>query len=155
MCFIGDFRYPRKFSRFIRLCLYVGIEVVFIAPSSPWMNGSIENFNNWFGAKFWDKETFTSLKAMGINLDKLPLTDGKIHFIRKVDNKARINVLNEVFEVGKAFISEYVWATICMGKRKMEVYYRAKDQDAAVLIKEFNYELNEEVEPLRDDIWKT
>lgn len=128
MCFIGDFRYPRKFSRFIRLCLYVGIEVIFIAPSSPGMNGSIENFNNWFGAKlFWDKETFTGLEnirarslhfvgqhndlsawkkrdkelkqiapvrslknAMGINLDKLPLTDGKIHFIRKVDNKAGI-----------------------------------------------------------------
>jgi IS30 family transposase len=49
MYFIGDFKYPRKFSRFIRLCLYVGIEVVFINPKSPWMNGSIENFNKWFG----------------------------------------------------------------------------------------------------------
>jgi len=39
MCFIGDFRYPRKFSRFIRLCLHVGVEIIFIAPSSPWMNG--------------------------------------------------------------------------------------------------------------------
>jgi len=155
MCFIGDFRYPRKFSRFIRLCLYVGIEVVFIAPSSPWMNGSIENFNNWFGAKFWDKETFTSLKAMGINLDKLPLTDGKIHFIRKVDNKARINVLNEVFEVGKAFISEYVWATICLEKRKMGVYYRAQDWNAPALIKEFGYDVNERISPIRQDIWKT
>ena len=41
MCFIGYFKNPRKFSRFVRLGLYVGIEVVFIAPSSPWMNGSI------------------------------------------------------------------------------------------------------------------
>ncbi len=146
--------------------------------SSPWMNGNIENFNNWFGAKFWDKETFTSREnirarslhfvdqhndlsawkkkdkelkqiapvrllknAMGINLDKLPLTDGKIHFIRKVDNKAGINVLNEVFEVGKAFISEYVWATICLGKRKMGVYYRAQDWNAPALIKEFEYDV--------------
>ena len=192
MCFIGDFRYPRRFSRFIRLCLYVGIEVVFIAPSSPWMNGSIENFNNWFGAKFWDKETFTSLEnirarslhfvdqhndlsawkkkdkelkqiapvrllknAMGINLDKLPLTDGKIHFIRKVDNKAGINVLNEVFEVGKEFISEYVWATICLGKRKMGVYYRAQDWNAPALIKEFEYDVNERIRHIRQDIWKT
>lgn len=58
MYFIGDFKNPRGFSRFVRLCLYVGIEVVFIAPSSPWMDGSIENFNNWFGSKFWDKETY-------------------------------------------------------------------------------------------------
>jgi hypothetical protein len=62
MCFIGDFRHSRKFSRFIRLCLHVGVEIVFIAPSSPWMNGSIENFNKWFGAKFWEKETFVSLE---------------------------------------------------------------------------------------------
>lgn len=134
MYFIGDFKYPRKFSRFIRLCLYVGIELVFIAPKSPWMNGSIENFNNWFGDKFWEKEDFTSLEDIRtkslhfidqynalsawkkrdkrltqinpanmlnddvkINLDKLPLTKGKIHFIRKVDNEGRISILNEVF----------------------------------------------------------
>jgi ssDNA-binding Zn-finger/Zn-ribbon topoisomerase 1 len=84
---------------------------------------------------------YTIKNAMGINLDKLPLTDGKIHFIRKVDNKAGINVLNEVFEVGKAFISEYVWATICLGKRKMGVYYRAQDWNAPALIKEFEYDV--------------
>jgi hypothetical protein len=70
-----------------------------------------------------------------IHLDKLPLTDGKIHFIRKVDNEGRINVLNETFKVGKEFIGEYVWATICLAKRKMKVYYRAKDQDAAMITK--------------------
>jgi len=62
MYFIGDVKNPRRFSRFVRLCLYVGIKVVFIAPSSPWMNGSIENFNNWFGSKFWDKDTFADLE---------------------------------------------------------------------------------------------
>jgi len=138
MNFIGDFIHPRKFSRFTRLCLYVGIEVVFIAPRSPWMNGSIENFNKWFGEKFWDKEIFEDLEDMRIkstqfvdqhndlstwkkrnkeieqiepvkmlkdtkviNLSKLPLTDGKVHFIRRVDNDGQINVLNETFSVGK------------------------------------------------------
>ena len=64
MNFYGDFKHPRIFSRFTRLCLYVGIEVVFIAPSCPWMNGSIENFNKWFGQKFWDEEIFVNLKDM-------------------------------------------------------------------------------------------
>lgn len=192
MNFIGDFKYPRKFSRFIRFCLYVGIEVVFIAPKSPWMNGSIESFNNWFKEKFWEKETFTSLEDMRtksthfvdqhnalsawkkrnkgltqinpakmlkdpvkIHLDKLPLTDGYIHFIRKVDNEGKIGVLNEAFKVGKEFIGEYVWATICLADRKMKVYYRAKDQDAAVLLKEFEYELNEAVRLLGQDIQMT
>ncbi len=39
-------------------------EVVFINPKSPWMNGSIENFNGWFEEKFWAKETFTNLEDM-------------------------------------------------------------------------------------------
>jgi len=87
--------------------------------------------------------------------NKLPLTDGNIHFIRKVDNEGKINVLNEAFKVGGEFIGEYVWTTICLADRKMKVYYRAKDQDAAVLLKEFEYELNEEVRPLKQDILRT
>ena len=172
MYFIGDFKYPRGFSRFLRFCLYAGVEVVFINPKCPWMNGSIENFNGWFGEKFWAKELFTSLEDMRaksphfvgqyndlsawkhknkslerikpvrtlnnsieIPLGKLPLTDGKIHFIRKVDIEGEISILNEAFDVGKEFIDEYVWATICLKKQKIGVYYRAKDQDTAVLIK--------------------
>ena len=64
MCFIGDYHTPRNFSRFIRLCIYVGTELVFIAPREPWMNGSIENFNGWFDTKFWAKETFHDLEDM-------------------------------------------------------------------------------------------
>ena len=90
-----------------------------------------------------------------INLDKLPLTDGKIHFIRKVDNEGRINVLNEAFKVGKEFVGEYVWATICLAKQNIEVYYQEKDRDAAVLIKELEYNVNEAISPLRQDIRKT
>jgi len=192
MYFIGDFKYPRRFCRFLRFCLYVGVEVVFINPKCPWMNGSIENFNGWFEAKFWDKEKFTSLedmraksthfvdqyndlsawknknkslehinptrilnKSLEISQDKLPLTDGKIHFIRKVNNEGDISVLNEAFEVGKEFIDEYVWATICLKKQRIGVYYRAKDQDATILIKKFEYELKEEVKALRPEICKT
>ena len=56
--------------------------------------------------------------------------------------------------MGKEFISEYVRATICLRKQRLEVYYRAQDQDVAVLIKEFEYNVNEEIRPIRDDIWK-
>ena len=156
------------------------------------MNGSIENFNNWFGSKFWDKDTFADLEdirtrsphfvgqhndlsawkkrdkglkqikpvrmlkdTVEINSDKLPLTDGQIHFIRTVDNEGNISVLNEAFKVGGEFISEYVWATICLADRKMKVYYQAKDQNAAVLLKDFEYKLNEMVIPLKPDIWKS
>ena len=190
MNFIGDFIHPRKFSRFIRLCLYVGVEAVFITPRSPWMNGSIENFNKWFDEKFWVKEIFVDLEDMRIkstyfvdqyndlsiwkkrnkeleqiepirmlketveiNLNKLPLIEGKVHFIRRVDNDGEINVLNETFGIGKEFISEYVWATICLRKQRLEVYYRGQDHDVAKLIKEFDYDVIEKIKPLGDDIW--
>ncbi len=192
MYFIGDFKYPRGFSRFLRFCLYVGVEVVFINPKSPWMNGSIENFNGWFDEKFWAKETFTNLEDMRaksthfvgqyndlsawkhknqsleqikpvrilnnsieIPLEKLPLTKGRIHFIRMVDNGGEISVLNEAFKVGKEFISEYVWATICLEKQMLEVFYRAKDPDTTVLIEKFEYKLSEVVYDLRPDVYKT
>ena len=32
----------------IRLCLYLSIEPVFIPPTQPSYNGSVENFNGWF-----------------------------------------------------------------------------------------------------------
>ena len=63
MSFIGDYIHPRTFSRFVRLCLYMGIEVAFfIAPAKPWMNGTIERFNKDFDRLFWNREKFTSLK---------------------------------------------------------------------------------------------
>ncbi len=61
MCFAGDYKHSKSFSRFVRLALYVGIEVVFIAPSRPWMNGTIEAFNKGFDKRFWQKELFTDL----------------------------------------------------------------------------------------------
>jgi transposase InsO family protein len=192
MYFIGGFKYPRKFSRFIRLCLYVGIELVFIAPRSTWMNGSIENFNNWFGDKFWEKEDFTSLEDIRtkslhfidqynalsawnkrdkrltqinpakmlnddvkINLDKLPLTKGKIHFIRKVDNEGRISILNKVFFLSEEFIGEYVWTTIDMTQQRMKVSYQAKDQDTAALIKNLAYTIDEKIHSHIPNIWKS
>ena len=61
MSFAGDFIHPRSISRFVKLCLYVGIEVIFIAPAKPWMNGTIEEFNKNFDRLFWRREIFSSL----------------------------------------------------------------------------------------------
>lgn len=61
MSFTGGHKHPKSFSRFMRLALYVGIEVVFIAPSKPWMNGTIEEFNKGFDKRFWKKDRFRDL----------------------------------------------------------------------------------------------
>ena len=192
MSFIGDYHTPRNFSRFIRLCLYVGIELVFIAPREPWMNGSIENFNGWFNTKFWTKETFHDLEDMRsksqlfetrfndlstwkkrdkgltkvtperilkrtveIDYNKLPLTEGKIHFIRKVDSDGNVTILNEQFKIGGEFIGEFVWTTICLTNQRRTVYYRAQDEDVARAIKEPDYRVNEVVKPINDHLWNS
>lgn len=72
-----------------------------------------------------------------------------------MDIKEEISVLNEAFLVCKEFIRESVWATICLKKHTICVFYRAKDLDAAVLIKKFEYAPSEVVKGLRPDILKT
>ena len=57
--------------------------------------------------------------------------------------------------MGEEFISEYAGSTVRMGPRKMEVYYRANDQDTTILIKEFDYGINKEIESIGQDVWKT
>jgi hypothetical protein len=181
MCFVGDYKHSKLFSRFGRMALYVGIEIVFIAPSKPWMNGTIEEFNKGFKKRFWEKERFThledirkkaptyfekqnefntwklknkNLKAINpkrmlpedftIDVNSLPLVTGKVHFIRVVDSRGKISVLNEYFKVGKEYIGEYFWATIETRKHTLTVYY--KDENLAVReIKKFNYEVPEKV----------
>jgi len=82
MSFAGDYIHPRSISRFVRLCLYVGIEVIFIAPAKPWMNGTIEAFNKEFYRLFWRQETYTSLsdiqaKSAIFHEAKINFTTGK------------------------------------------------------------------------------
>ncbi len=47
-----------------------------------------------------------------IDVHNLPITDGKVHFIRRVLENGTISVLNEDFDVGESLAHEYVWATI-------------------------------------------
>ena len=60
--FIGDLIHSRHFSRVVRLCLHLGVEPVFITPSKPWMNCTIDDFNGDFGEKLWEREQWTNLE---------------------------------------------------------------------------------------------
>ena len=180
-CFIGDLKHPRHFSRVVRLCMYLGIEPVFIAQSKPWMNGSIESFNDEFEEKLWSKENFKYLEHIRreskiflvrhnnrqdwknrkttlekipirkipqdfkIDANNLPLTKGKVHFIREVNKDGKINVLNEDFHVDKSLAHDYVWATINTKEKHLTVYHREKKADEARLVKTHRYKIDEMV----------
>ena len=56
--FRGSNRHPRRVGLLIRLCLYLGVEVVFIPEREPWRNGVIERFNQVYNQLFWQSQTF-------------------------------------------------------------------------------------------------
>ncbi len=183
--FIGDMKHPRHFSRVVRLCLYFGIEPVFVAPKKPWMNGLIEDFNGDFNEKFWEKGQFKDLehireeskiflkrhnerqdwkhrknnletipirkvpKNFKIDINNLPITEGKIHFIRQVKENGNIAVLNEDFFVDKSLSYEYVWTTIDTERKLLLVYYREKGSKKAKLVKFHKYKIDEEVNSIK------
>jgi putative transposase len=178
MSFAGDFIHPRSISRFVKLCLFFGIEVIFIAPAKPWMNGTIEEFNKGFDRLFWKAELFTSLtdirkkfklflesqnkfnswkletkelesitpkrnlkRGFKLDLNEIPLVNGKIHFIRVVNSDGNITVLNESFLVGVEYVGEYVWVTIDTGQQILNICYKDENMDIHA-IKKYEYKID-------------
>ncbi len=76
---------------------------------------------------------------------ELPLTEGRIHFIRRVNETGCIEILKESFRVSKQIRGEYVWATIDLRKKNLSIYYRRSARSQAKLIKEYAYQIEERV----------
>ncbi len=58
LSFRGSNRHPRSFGLLIRLCLYLGVEVVFIPEREPWRNGIVERFNDVYDKLFFRPQQF-------------------------------------------------------------------------------------------------
>jgi hypothetical protein len=124
--FCGGYKTPRIFGQFVRLCLYLSIELIFLPVAQPEHNGEVEKLNGLWGHAFWERRHFTSFAQVCrtsptfvqwymteyvppflLDLtprqaqrhepiyrltayqvahlpDPLPLTTGRIHFIRQV-----------------------------------------------------------------------
>jgi len=54
----GSNQYPHSFGIVIRLCLYMGIQPLFIPLREPWRNGIIEHFQNVFDKVFFRTQYF-------------------------------------------------------------------------------------------------
>lgn len=75
--------------------------------------------------------------------EELPLTAGRIHFIRKVDAQAEISILKAPWKVSKTLSGQYVWATIDLSKKQLLVYHRHSLRATPRLIKQCEYEIDE------------
>ena len=179
----------RVFGQFVRLALYLGIELLFIPPGEAARNGLVERINGLWARSFWDKNYFASLTAFrrkhGRFLDwyqtwsppplggqtvaeatrltkrchlrrrqcrqvpePLPLTAGRIHFLRRVTPQGTISILKEDWPVSHRLAGQYVWATLDTGRKDLRIYHRRSERAQARLLKCFVYAIAEPVKPL-------
>jgi hypothetical protein len=80
---------------------------------------------------------------------RLPITAGRIHFMRKVDTTGHIELLNETWTVGRKWIGEYVRATINTAEQTITFWHKADEQRAWRLLKKRQFRLKEAVQPVR------
>ena len=189
--FCGGYKMQRVFGQIVRLCLYLGIEPIFIPVGEATRNGLVEQLNGLWSRSFWRRRHFANLAEVGRASPefeawyaqeyrppglhgqtptqaarqqqvrrlsrqqangvptKLPITAGRVHFIRLVDEQGQIALLNEKWRVGKRWAGRYVWATISTNKRQLRIYYRSSADAAVRLLRSWAYPLGEAVIPLK------
>lgn len=74
----------------------------------------------------------------------LPITKGKIHFVRLVEQDGTIVILNERFEASRNLSFEYVWVTIDTEKQLLSICHQPAEDQNRILVKEHSYKLREE-----------
>jgi len=174
--FCGFGHSARFLTRLIRVCLRLGVEVLFIPPGKPQRNGSVEHFNGWFqplllnrpfrrpqdvrrelrrllttvneqhvhrhlggqtAAQYRRGKQFRKLPAnFTLDYSHLPITTGKVTFIRLVSQQGSIALLGQTFRPGKQLKFQYVKATLYTKLQRLKIYHKGK------LVKEFPYSLS-------------
>jgi transposase InsO family protein len=184
---------PRRFGAFVRLCLYVGIELIFIPPAEPRRNSLVEGLHGLWARSFGNREHFGSFEEVcrksprflhwymhhyppprleGLTPAQahrrvtrqrlttrqlqtlppaLPLTAGRLHFIRRVAPDGSIRVLGESWAVGRRLAHHYVWATIIPERHRLEIHHQRSECSPVQWVKTFPYPIAEPVQPLRPE----
>ena len=87
---------------------------------------------------------------------QLPLTAGKVHFMRLVKPDHKISVLNLEWDVPQAQPGQGVWATLELSTQeaKLRVYDAAPDAAQRTCLAEYPFPLKEPVQPLAEEFQK-
>ena len=185
--FTGLGKTPGGFGQFVRLALYLGIELIFIPPGDPERNALVEGIHHLWAQSFWNKNHFASLKAFqgkspqflawyedyappalqGLTVKDarrgvkrrtlppralnhlppdLPVTAGRLHFIRRVNERGVINLRKEDWKVSRRLAGEYVWATLDLRTECLAIYHRRSERAKAKVVKTHRYPIAERVE---------
>jgi len=79
---------------------------------------------------------------------RLPITDGRVHFVRKVDGQGKIVVLNAVWSLGTSWSGEYIRATISPGEQEIAFWHQRGAEADWRLIKTRRFQVEEKVHDL-------
>jgi transposase len=81
----------------------------------------------------------------------LPITTGQIHFLRAVDEKRSVLILNKVWSAGKGLPDQGVWATLSLKPAGaiLRIYDAAPDAPKRLCLAEHPFPLHEPVVPLQ------
>jgi len=83
--------------------------------------------------------------------DPLPITAGRIHFIRQVKPDGTITVLNETWKVSKRRAGKYVWAILITHCRRLEIWSQRSAQHDWRLLKTCPFAIPETVARLKPE----
>ena len=75
----------------------------------------------------------------------LPITAGRVHFLRRVRPDGTITLLNETWPIGQRLIGKYVWATVTTHRRHLDIWFRRSLQHDWRLLKSHDYDIPETV----------
>lgn len=79
---------------------------------------------------------------------RLPITAGRIHFMRKVQTTGEIDLLNETWLVGQRWSGEYVRATINTAEQVLTFWHKSDAESDWRLLKTRPFRLKEPVYPV-------
>lgn len=188
--FRGGHTHPRVLGQVVRLCLFVGAEVLFLPEYEGQRNHWVEGFHALWVQAFWSRKQFRDLAevraeapafrrgyqrryrppslagktpaqmhrgAKALRLTpalrrlipaRLPITRGRIHFLRKVDGLGEVGILNERWRVGRRWTGEYVWAVVDTAEQTLTFWHKPKAQAAWKQLRTRPYQLGEPVHPV-------
>jgi hypothetical protein len=187
--FNGGYKVRRVIGQFVRLCLAVGVELIFLPFGEAERNGDIESFNHLWNQAFYNRRRFRSvrhvanaspefeawyqhdylpskpngatphsavvgrcrLSAADLRAlpEPLPITAGRIHFIRQVEPEGTIRILNETWPVSKRLAGQYIWATVITHRHTLQICFRRAANRPVRLVRQYTYPFSEPVAPLR------
>lgn len=168
-------------GRVIRFCLGLGVSPVFVVPHEMGFQGAIESLNARWLSKVWTRFHFSDLKALQVqtvkyvnasrlraaarieaaparspfppdwHLDYQRPLRGRIHFIRRTNERGALTLLNQAFPVDPLWAHRLVRCDVDIDAHLIQfIALRRSDPHFRLLLKEVHYELPKSVYPFHE-----